>query len=142
RLGERHDVDAIVWMSCETFLHFRALWLSPVLTFAIVRAARDSTLLARAALPRTNFASILLALAGVSFLLVQPSLASFPQTTPLFRFSFDPLNEAHWDFLVPIALAWAVLLHARAALVASVVAFQTFVVLRAPQSQGWHALAL
>ncbi len=142
RLAERRDVDAVVWLSCAVFLHFRALWLAPVLVFAIVRAAREGALFARPALARTSCAAALLASSGAAFVLVQPSLASFPQTNPLFRLAFDPKNEAHWDFVVPVVVASAVLLHARALLVASVVAFQTFVVLRAPQSQSWHALGL
>lgn len=142
RLASHRDVDALVWFSLAAFLHHRTLWIAPVAALAAARAARERALFARGALARLSFAFVLMASSALSLWLVRPALATFPRTNPLFELAFDPRAPEHWNYVIPLLVVSAVLLHARALLVASVVAFQTFVVLHAQQSQGWHALSL
>lgn len=139
-LGRRRDVDALFWLSAGVFLHFRALWLLPLLGFAGLRALRSGELREHRA--KVVAAGAMLAAAAVAFLLVRPALAGFPRTNPIFHALFDRHMPERWDFFLPLAVASFVLLRARAALLFVALAFQLFVVWRTPQIQPWHALSM
>ncbi|MBI2388073.1 MAG: hypothetical protein HYV09_00525 [Deltaproteobacteria bacterium] len=84
----------------------------------------------------------MLAMAAGALLLVRPALRAFPATNPLLWFTFDARNAEHWNFVLPLAIAIAVLAFTRAFVVLGVVAFQLWLALRTPQAQPWHALSL
>jgi len=138
RMRDHRDADATLWFALAIFLHFRAVWVSgPLLVFCAARMAIDRRSLARLVVPAT-----LVALSGAAFLLLRPALAQFPFTNHIYRFHFDRMNPEHWNFAVPVVLAFAVMLVSRAYLLAAVAAFQLFVVTRTLQVQPWHALSL
>lgn len=137
-LARKRDLHAMGWLSLAMFLHFRALWLLPLLAVAVARAARNRELRS----PITIAAGMMLSASAVAFFLVRPALRSFPLTNPVYYWRFDAINAECWNLVVPLAVAALVLLHARAWITFAVIAFQLLVITRTPQSQPWHALSL
>jgi hypothetical protein len=83
----------------------------------------------------------MLALSAFAFVLVRPALAHFPVTNPVYFVKLDPRDPERWNLAVPVVVALLVLVHARAWLLATVIAWQLFVLTRTPQMQPWHALS-
>ncbi|HEU4538773.1 MAG TPA: hypothetical protein VFS00_31855, partial [Polyangiaceae bacterium] len=142
RLRDGRDADAAVWLSASLCLHFRALWLAPLFAWLALRLGRAGPRALAAARGRLAAAIGLVALALGALALVRPSLAAFPTTNPVYFWRFDPAVAAHWNLLLPLALAFAILLRARAWLVAAVAGFQLCMVVHTPQTQPWHSLFL
>jgi hypothetical protein len=132
----RHD-SALLWLAGSLFLHYRALWLAPIFVFVAAEIVRQR----RLATPRVAAASLLVVLSLGAFALVWPALRRFPVTNPIAWLHFDRGNAEHWDLVIPLAAAAAILVRARALLVLATVGFQLFVLTRTRQVQSWHALS-
>jgi len=137
-LRDRRDARAALWFSIAMFLHYRAIWIcAPLFVVCCLRGAFDRVALRRFVLPLS-----LVLLTLCTFVLVRRSLSGFPFTNPLYRFHFDRMNPEHWNLAIPVAVAFAWMIGARAYLLAGVAAFHLLVLSRTLQVQPWHALSL
>ena len=143
-LSRQRGADALLALSVGLFFHYRALWYAPLFCVALFQLWKDrhsdGTRITLAV--KITLAALLLALSAYPFLLLYPSLHSFPETNAVFHKRLALRGQGTWDLAVPLAFILAYLARARHWRLLMTMTWQCFVLVMTPQTMAWHALFL
>ncbi|MCL2450763.1 MAG: hypothetical protein FWD17_17595 [Polyangiaceae bacterium] len=143
-LVRKRPLGALVALSFGFLLHFRALWYTPLLVYAIGRAAMARDLWAspvRAGI-KVAIALVGLLVFGYSLYLVYPSLRRWPQNNLVFWDNMAWSAPAPWSFLVPAVFLLIALAASGSWLLFATAVCQIWIVCHTPQIMRWHGMFL
>lgn len=147
-LRQKKGILSVVSYSIAVFLHYRALWMLPLLgaglwvTFQQAAKPRLNTLLALRRLTPLLFSCFLLGASAYSLSLALPDIQTYAITNPL-HYTFVNAarsSEAWYSLVVCLGVVLLFLGARRLWLPASLCLWQLFMLIQTPDRRPWHGL--